>query len=85
MIISNLIFGLIGIAIGYVLIRYAYVITNNTSSIGWVESFIGPGRTVDFYRILGVVIILLSLLLSVGLLMPALRGTLHYVFHTLGI
>jgi hypothetical protein len=83
MILSNIIFGLIGIGIGYALIRFAFVITENTSSIGWVESFMGAGRTVDFYRILGFVIIILSMLLSVGLLLPLIRGSVDYVANLL--
>ena len=67
-----------GVAIGYCLIRYAYPIVENTSPIGWVENFVGVGRTADFYRILGVLVVIASLLLSVGQLGSTLRGILGF-------
>jgi hypothetical protein len=85
MIIVNIIVGLIGIGLGYLSLRYAGLIVDNIGGIGWVEDHVGAGRTIDFYRVLGVIVVIASMLLMFGLLGPTVRGALGFIAKSLNL
>jgi len=60
------IWGVIWIAVGFMLIRYSFQIKNFFGSIDWAEQHIGSGGTYTLYKIVGVLVIVLSLLYMFG-------------------
>ena len=60
--------GLIGVIVGVLLIRYAISITNTFGTIPWAEQHLrgGLAGTYSLYKIVGVVVIVLSLLYMFG-------------------
>ena len=69
--------GLIGVIIGFLLIRYSIAITDMFGKVDWAEEHLrgGLAGTYSLYRIVGVVFIILSLLYmfnAVGFLLTPL-------------
>ena len=60
--------GIIGVVIGFLIIKYSIPITDNLGTIGWAEEHLkgGLAGTYSFYRITGVIIIFLSLIYMFG-------------------
>ena len=56
--------GLIGIIIGFLLMRYAVALTNALGTVDWAEQHLrgGLAGTYSLYKIVGLVFIILSLL-----------------------
>lgn len=79
--IMHLFSGLIGVVIGVLLVRYAFVLTNTFGTVEWAERHLrgGLAGTYSLYKIAGVVIIILSLLYMFGLIGMVL-GPLANVF-----
>jgi hypothetical protein len=64
----HIIGGIIGVIVGYLVIRYSVAITDNLGRIAWAEQHLRSGLagTYSLYRIAGVVVIILSLLYMFG-------------------
>jgi len=65
---GQIMFGIIGMAIGVALIVYSrFMVEQVTGSIGFAERYLGSGGTYNFYRILGVAVFIISLLVMFGI------------------
>lgn len=60
--------GLVGIGIGFLLIRYSFPMVNLFGHIPWAERHLGGGGTYTLYKIVGVIVIILSMLFLFNLL-----------------
>jgi hypothetical protein len=60
--------GLIGIIVGFLLIRYSFALNNMFGSVEWAERNLrgGLAGTISLYRIVGVIFIILSMLYMFG-------------------
>lgn len=58
------IYGMIGIAVGFLLIRYSVQLTESLGQIDWAERYLKSGMagTYTMYRLVGLIFIILSLL-----------------------
>jgi len=64
---GQIVFGLIGIPLGIlIMIKTNYIVDQITGSIGFAERYLGSGGTYNFFRILGFVITVVSLLVMFG-------------------
>ena len=64
----HIIGGIIGVIIGFLLIRYSVALTEMFGTIAWAEQHLRSGLagTYSLYRLVGVVFIILSLLYMFG-------------------
>lgn len=64
----NFIYSVIGVVAGFLLIRYSVAITDTFGRVSWAEEHLrgGLAGTYSLYRIVGVVLIVLSLLYMFG-------------------
>ena len=62
------IYSVIGIAVGFLLIRYSIPLTESLGRMDWAEQYLkgGLAGTYTMYRLLGVIFIVLSLLYMFG-------------------
>lgn len=62
------IWGFIGVAAGFLVIKYTYQLVSIFGQIGWAETHLrgGMGGTYTLYKISGVVVIVLSMLYMFG-------------------
>jgi hypothetical protein len=66
--IGRVIFGIVGIAIGFVLVFKARrIVERITGPLAFAEKYFGGGGTYNFYRTLGLVIMVVSLLIIFGI------------------
>jgi hypothetical protein len=71
----NFLGGLVGIIVGFLLIKYSLSISDMFGSISWAEAHLGG--TSAMYRLVGVVIIVLSFLYmfgAIGIILGPLAG-----------
>lgn len=64
----NIFGGIIGVITGVLIIKYSIQITNGLGRIEWAEQHLAGGLagTISLYRIMGVVVIILSFLYMFG-------------------
>lgn len=64
----NIVGGIVGIIIGYLLIRYSVSITEMFGRVDWAEEHLrgGLAGTYSLYRLVGLIFIILSLLYIFG-------------------
>jgi hypothetical protein len=64
----RIIYSLIGIIIGFLLIRYSVQLTESLGRFDWAEQYLKSGLagTYSMYRLFGLVVIILSLLYMFG-------------------
>ena len=62
--------GLIGVIVGVLVVRYSAALTENLGTIEFAERYLhgGMAGTYTFYRITGVVVIILSLMYMFGVI-----------------
>ncbi len=79
--IMHIFSGLIGVAVGFVLIKYSVPLTDMFGKVEWAERNLrgGLAGTYSLYKIVGVIFIILSLLYMFGLIGIVL-GPLSNVF-----
>jgi hypothetical protein len=64
---GQIVFGLIGIPLGIlIMVKTNYIVDQITGFIGFAEKYLGSGGTYTFFRILGFVITIVSLLVMFG-------------------
>lgn len=71
------IWGVVWIAVGFVLIKYCYPLVSFFGHIDWAEHHLGGGGTYTLYKIAGVVVIIIALLYmfnAVGFILSPLSG-----------
>ncbi len=72
----RIIMGLIGVAIGFFMVWKSDKFVENVGSLEWAEKFFGPRRSSSGYKVIGIIIILLSFIVMTnmigGLIMFAL-------------
>ena len=84
MIFTQIVFGLIAVAVGVAGVRYTYQLVGFTGNIGFVERYLGAGSTYGFMKFLSIVVILGGFLYMTGLYQPVLGWLLSpliNVFH----
>jgi len=60
------IIGIIGVAAGIYYLKYSFQIANFTGSIGFAERYLGSGGTYLLHKIIGLLIIVISVLYAFG-------------------
>ena len=78
--IKEILVGIIGTAVGVVIVWKSYPLKNITGQIDWAEAKLGPGGTISLFRLIGVLVILLSLMYMTGLLQTILLSTVGGLF-----
>ena len=80
-IIGRIFLGLLGIGMGVLVVFKAEWILHNVGKIGWIEQHLGSfGGSRLFYKLLGIVIIVLSTLYMTGFLQDFLPTFLQGMF-----
>lgn len=64
---NNLLIGLVITALGVLMVKYTFWLRNTTGSQGWLERFTGPGSTYGIYKIVGVLVAFVGLMVATGL------------------
>jgi len=67
MILNQIIFGLLAIALGTLSLKYNFQIVNNTARLEWIEEKLGAGMTFTVYKILSVLLVIGGVLYLTGL------------------
>ncbi len=67
--------GLVGMAIGFLIIVYRPKIKDFTGDIGFAERYLGAGGTWTFLFLIGAALFVLSLMWAAGTLQGFLQGT----------
>ena len=64
----RIILSLLGVGVGLVLVIYSYKLTRITGEFSWAIKMFGAGGMDTAYKVIGVIVILVSLLFMFGLL-----------------
>jgi hypothetical protein len=65
--------GILGIIIGFLLIKYAYPVKQFTGPMSWAEKIFGMGGTSTAIKVIGILMVILSFLWMTGTLADVLR------------
>jgi hypothetical protein len=68
------VFGFIGIVVGALMVIKTETLVSNFGRSGWAEDHIGPGGSYLFYKLLGIGLVALSLMMMTGMLQELLLG-----------
>ncbi len=63
---NQILYGLIGITIGFLIVWKTRTLINWAGQVGWAEKLFGPTGTFTLSRIIGVLIIIISFLYMLG-------------------
>ena len=80
MLITRIIIGIIGVAIGLLMIRFREKLQRFTGAIGFAERIFGNGGTFTFLLLLGSAVVILSILYMTGVLQNLLPNRLGPYF-----
>ena len=72
--------GLIGIPLGFLLLKYREKVKDWTGNIGWAEQYLGTGGTWSVLILIGVLMIVLSFMFMVGSLQTMFFGSFGQFF-----
>ena len=72
----NYIYGIIGCVAGFFYLKYSGKIADTFGAFGFAEKWFGGGGTYTFHKIMGVLVILLSIMYAFGGLQALIAGTL---------
>jgi len=53
--------------LGFALIYFSYPLFNITGRQDWIEKYLGPGGTITFYRLLGILIVVFAFIFLIKL------------------
>jgi hypothetical protein len=70
----GIVYGMIGIVLGFLMIIYAYPIKRFTGPMGWAERIFGMGGTSTAIKVIGLLLIIASFLWMTGTLPEVLRA-----------
>jgi uncharacterized membrane protein YidH (DUF202 family) len=83
--IGSILLGLALVVAGIAFVKFTFQITNFTGRQDWIESIAGSGQTYGVYKLLGVALVLLGLLIATGFginvlnwVFSPLRALFHY-------
>lgn len=76
----HIFYGLVGIILGIVYIKYNYQITQMTGQISWAESHLGGGGTYTLHKLLAVILIIISILTITGTMSVIMNRTVGTLF-----
>lgn len=65
--LQTVVTGLIMTVLGALMVKYTFWLVNTTGPQGWIERYTGSGSTYGIYKIVGVLVCLLGLLIATGL------------------
>lgn len=72
--------------LGVVAVKYTFNLVNITGSQDWLEQFTGPGSTYGMYKIFGVLLVIVGVLVATGFGAPVMNfifSPLKHVFSPL--
>lgn len=64
--VGTILIGLLMSAAGILLLRYSYQATNFTGPVEWIEAVAGPGSTNGVYKLFGLIVAILGILVATG-------------------
>ena len=79
MIYMHFIYGLLGVILGFCMVKYRYWLYDVMGKWSFAEKLFGPGGTVTGIILLGFIIIIFSIVLMFGQLDNTLSGVSKYV------
>jgi hypothetical protein len=65
--LQTVVIGLIMSVLGVLMVKYTFWLVNTTGPQGWIERYTGGGSTYGVYKILGVIVAILGLMVATGL------------------
>lgn len=77
---TRILFGLIAIGLGIIMVYKTPWILSMVGRIYFAEKNLGPGGSRIFFKLLGVVIILIGFLFMTNLFEPVIGGFFHRIF-----
>ena len=60
------IYGILGMGLAYVIVKYREQIVEMTGKFSWAEKYLGRGGTYNAYVLLGIIIFIISFLFFIG-------------------
>ncbi len=63
---SRIFWGILGIIVGFLMIYKNVSLVSFTGKNSWAEKFLGPGGTFTFYKIIGILVIVVAFLYLTG-------------------
>lgn len=85
--LSHLFIGLAFAGFGILFVKYSFALTRITDDQGWLERFTGPGSTNGVYKLFGVLLVILGILVGSGFgadVMNFLLSPFSSIFKNLG-
>ncbi len=76
----HIIYGILGVVAGILYIKYSPQITHASGSFGWAEKYLGSGGTYTMHKLIGVLLIVISILSMTGTFQVILRSTIGRLF-----
>ncbi|MDP2736766.1 MAG: hypothetical protein Q8O59_03255 [bacterium] len=76
----RILIGLIGIPLGFLLLKYRERVKDWTGNIGWAEQYLGTGGTWSALILIGILTIVLSFMFMVGSLQTMFFGAFGRFF-----
>lgn len=73
--LSRILLGLVVMIVGFLMVWKTMVIQGWFGYNSWAEQHLGPGGTYLFYKLLGVLVAFLGMLIVTGLISRVLEGT----------
>lgn len=55
------------VAVGTLMVKYTFWLSNTTGPLQWLENYTGGGSTYGIYKLLGVILALIGLMVATGL------------------
>lgn len=79
--LSNIIWGIIGILLAFAMVRWRKQIIQFTGSWGWAERFLGPGGSYSGVVLVAIILFIFSLLKLAGKLSSVVNNSIGKLFH----
>lgn len=70
----TLLYGIFGCVAGFFYLKYSGKIADTFGAVSFAERFLGPGGTYTFHKLVGVLVIILSVMYMFGGLQTMIRG-----------
>lgn len=77
---DQIIVGLFGIPLGFVIMIYRFQIKQFTGNIDWAEQYLGSGGTYNLFIIIGMLISIVSLMYALGTIQDLFSSGLGPIF-----
>lgn len=76
----HIFYGLVGIILGILYIKYNYQVTQMTGQMPWAETHLGSGGTYTLHKLLAVIVIIVSVLTITGTMSTIINRTVGTLF-----